>query len=134
MTKYYFYIIFEDGNSIESIISSQKDVERLSRSRRAYEAIKIYYYDNPQQYCHVINGRDNVFLRYYKDDKCLYYSQFDDSEEFTKVIKLKGVGKEEIFTDSIADLPITFKGKLLPDEQYERLIKQCEEWRRPLNK
>jgi hypothetical protein len=122
--SYFIFVIYEDGSTYESVISSQKDVDKIPKDK-AYEGIKIVYKDNPV-YSHLLYGNDNIFLRFYDDDNCLYYSQFDDDKEFVKVIVLKGPEIEDEFTDK--DLPKTFVGKLLPDNEYEKLRRKCNEW------
>lgn len=132
MLYYIIFIIYEDGSEYQSVIKNQKDVDKIPSKNKAYETIRIFYYDDNTEYSHVIYGRDNVFLKYDDNDKCLYYSQFDDDQEFTQVIKLKGIGKEEIiFTESTKkNLPITFKGAGLPDDEYEKLVQRCHQYRR----
>lgn len=134
---YIIFIIYEDGSEYQSIIRNQKDIDRilLLSNNKGYEAIKICYYDDPK-YCHVIYGKDNVFLHYYDDDEdddgYLYYSAFNDppKQDFASVILLKGIGKEKTFTESTKDLPIIFRGVLLSDDRFEEIRKKCMQWRR----
>jgi len=131
--KYNIFVIYEDGSTYESIISSQKDVDKIPKDK-GYEAIKIMYVGN-REYSHLMYGKDNVYLKYYNDDNCLHYSQFDDSEEANggplRVTALKGIGKEDESGEK--GLPKTFVGKLLEDESvYLKMRSRCESYWPPV--
>ena len=132
--EYNIFVIYEDGTTYESVISSQKDVDKIPKNK-GYEAMKIMYVGN-REYSHQMYGKDNVYLKYY-DNCCLHYSQFDDSEEANggplRVTALKGIGKEDEFVVKDKGLPKTFVGKLLEDESvYLKMRSRCENYWPPV--
>ncbi len=141
MTLYHIYVVYEDGSTYQSTISSQNDVDKIPKNK-GYEAIKIVYFDNTD-YSHVIYGIDFVYLEYNDDGRFLVIGQWDepthdnnpDNKEGLKlskeIVELRGVDKETIINNKDITnkrLKKTFEGKRIDDLTYEKYRLRCENW------
>ena len=124
--EYYIFIAYEDETTYEGKITSKKDFDSIPKNK-AYTSIKIFYDD--KQYSHIIDGNDFVHLDYKKIGNFLVKAHWDENQNETTYIELKGVNKEKIKTKNTKRLKKTFIGKLLDDQTYKKLHEKCVKWR-----
>lgn len=124
--EYYIFIAYEDGSTYEGKISNKKEFDAIPKNK-AYTSMKIFYDD--KLYSHIIDGNDFVHLDYKKIGNFLVKAHWDENQNETTLVELKGVNKEKIKTKNTKRLKKTFIGKLLDDKTYHKLHEKCVKWR-----